>query len=238
MRKINYLLNTKSNFTLINSYLFNSIRLKFVKKKRREYIENYKKFLLNKEITHDYFSRNAFDWINVLNEYKNIKFEFLEIGSFEGNSAIFILENFHMVNLICVDQWKQLYRDDGKREGYENLSINEIEKNFDLNLKTYTGRFLKKKISSNNFFKKNNKEFEVIYIDGSHFAPDVLDDCRNSWSILKKNGILILDDYFWIGYSKIEENPAFAINQFLKEISGKYKVENFTKFQLFLRKVN
>ena len=120
----------------------------------------------------------------------------------------------------------------------ENLSINEIEKNFDANLKNYTGRFFKKKISSNNFFKKNNKKFEVIYIDGSHFAPDVLDDCRNSWSILKKNGILILDDYFWIGYSKIEENPAFAINQFLKEISGKYKVENFTKFQLFLRKLN
>ena len=48
-------------------------------------------------------------------------------------------------------------------------------------------------------------------------------------------GILILDDYFWKGYAKIEENPAFAINQFLKEVNNKYAVVNFSKFQLFLR---
>ena len=133
---------------------------------------------------------------------------------------------------------KQLYIEDEKREGYEDLSINEIEKNFDTNLKDYSGRFLKNKISSNNFFRNNDQEFDVIYIDGSHYAPDVLEDCKNSWSVLKKNGILILDDYFWKGYAKIEENPAFAINQFLKEANNKYEVANFSKYQLFLRKLN
>ena len=47
-----------------------------------------------------------------------------------------------------------------------------------------------------------------------------------------------LDDYFWKGYAKIEENPAFAINQFLKEVNNKYEVANFSKYQLFLRKLN
>ena len=237
MKKFNYLLDTKSNFTLIKSYLFNSIKRKFVKKKRNKYNEKHKTFLINKKITHDYFSINAFDWINTLNGFKNTKFKFLEIGSFEGNSALFILENFKQSYLICVDQWKQLYREDGKREGYEDLLINDIEKNFDTNLKNYSGRFLKHKISSNNFFKNNKEEFDIIYIDGSHFASDVFEDCKNSWSVLKINGLLILDDYFWKGYSKLEENPAFAINQFLKEVNNRFEVVNFSKFQLFLRKL-
>jgi predicted O-methyltransferase YrrM len=238
MKKINYLINTKSNFALIKSYLLNSFKIKFLKKKKKEFNAKHKMFLSDKKVTRDYFSLNAFDWINTLNEFKNKKFKFLEIGSFEGNSTLFILENFKGVDLTCVDQWKQLYREDGKREGYEDLSINEIEKNFDTNLKDYSGRFLKNKISSNNFFRNNNQEFDVIYIDGSHYAPDVLEDCKNSWSVLKKNGILILDDYFWKGYAKIEENPAFAINQFLKEANNKYEVANFSKYQLFLRKLN
>ena len=238
MKKIIHLINTKSNFALIKFYLLNSIKIKFIKKKRKEYNEKHKMFISNKKVTHDYFSGNAFDWINTLNEFKNKKFKFLEIGSFEGNSALFVLENFKGVDLTCVDQWKQLYREDGKREGYEDLSINEIEKNFDTNLKDYPGRFLKNKISSNNFFRNNDQEFDVIYIDGSHYAPDVLEDCKNSWSVLKKNGLLILDDYFWKGYAKLEENPAFAINLFLQEINNKYEVLNFTKFQLFLKKLN
>ena len=87
------------------------------------------------------------------------------------------------------------------------------------------------------FFKDNVLEFDVIYIDGSHFAEDVLKDCRSSWVNLKKNGILILDDFFWKNYDKIENNPAYAINIFLKEINNAYKIICLSKFQLFIKKV-
>ena len=55
---------------------------------------------------------------------------------------------------------------------------------------------------------------------------------------VKKKGILILDDYFWKGYEIPEQNPAFAINKFLKEINEEYKIIKLTKFQLFLRKLS
>ena len=238
MKKINYLFETKSNFDLIRSYLFHSLKLKINKKNRKKFIADYKTFLQGKKITHDFFSRNIFDWYKVLDKFKNEKLKYLEIGSFEGNSALFVIKYFKNFSLVCVDQWKQLDERDGSREGYEHLPIDTIERNFDDNLKNYNSRFVKKKISSDLFFVKNVELFDIIFIDGSHYAKDVWNDCLNSWSILKKNGILILDDYFWKGYEDLQDNPAFAINKFLKKIKNEYKVIRLTKFQLFLKKIN
>ena len=91
-------------------------------------------------------------------------------------------------------------------------------------------------MKSDIFFKENIDMFDVIYVDGSHFADDVLKDCRSSWAFLKKNGILILDDFFWKNYKEIENNPAHAINLFLKEINNCYKILRLSKFQLFIEK--
>jgi len=237
MRKIKYLFSSRSNINLIKSYLIHSIKLKLKKKTRKNFIKEYQNFLLEKKITYDYFSRNTFDWYVVLDKFKNEKFKYLEIGSFEGNSALFVMKYFKNSNLVCVDQWKQLYEIDGKREGYEHLPIDSVEKNFDENLKNYTSRFIKMKTSSDLFFNKNNAMFDIIFVDGSHYAKDVWNDCLNSWAILKKNGILILDDYFWKGYDDLKDNPAFAINKFLKKIRKEYKVIKFSKFQLFLKKL-
>jgi hypothetical protein len=55
--------------------------------------------------------------------------------------------------------------------------------------------------------------------------------------VLNKNGVIIFDDYFWKSYDKIESNPAYAINSFLKEINGQYKVLLLSKFQLFIKKL-
>jgi predicted O-methyltransferase YrrM len=238
MKKINYLFETKSNFNLIVSYLLYSIKLKIIKKDRKKFIKNYQNFLKKKKITCDFFSRNVFDWFGILNKLKNKKFDYLEIGSFEGNSALFILEYFKNSNLVCVDQWKQLYESDGTKEGYEKFSIDLIEKNFDNNLKDYVGRFTKNKISSDLFFNENDKQFDIIFVDGSHYADDVANDCINSWLVLKKNGILILDDFFWKGYDDLKDNPAYAINKFLKKIKNDYKIISLTKFQLHLKKIN
>ena len=238
MRKINYLFESKSNFNLITTYLLHSFKIKIEKKKRKNFIKNYKNFLNKKKITYDFFSRNVFDWFIILNKFENKKFDYLEIGSFEGNSALFVLEYFKNSHLVCVDQWKQLHEKDGKNEGYEHLSIETVERNFDDNLKSYFSRITKNKISSELFFNKNNQKFDIVFVDGSHHADDVAKDCMSSWSVLKKNGILILDDFFWKGYDDLKNNPAYAINQFLIKIKNKYKLINLTKFQLFLEKVN
>ena len=37
--------------------------------------------------------------------------------------------------------------------------------------------------------------FDQIYIDGSHHSPDVILDLCLAYRLLKKGGVLILDDY-------------------------------------------
>ena len=237
MKRLNYLIKIKTNFDLIKSYIKNSLTFNFEKQERKTFIVNYKNFLNTKSFTYDYFSKNTYDWIKILHEFKNKEFKYLEIGSFEGNSTLFVLKNFKNCFVTCVDSWAQLNINDGSREGYEHLPISRVENNFDNNLNDYQNRYEKFKMKSDLFFKQNNYKFDVIFVDGSHFANEVFNDFRESWSILNKDGILILDDYFWARYKKLEENPAFAINKFLKKIPNEYKIIRLSKYQLFLRKI-
>ena len=45
--------------------------------------------------------------------------------------------------------------------------------------------------------KLEHGTYDVIYIDGSHTAPNVLADSVLAWPLLKVGGILIWDDYLW-----------------------------------------
>ena len=92
-------------------------------------------------------------------------------------------------------------------------------------------------MKSNEFFSKNKKEFDIIYIDGSHHANDVLQDCLESWKILKKDGIMIIDDYFWTGYENHLFNPINGINNFLRSFEKYFNVLRVSKNQVFIKKI-
>ena len=79
--------------------------------------------------------------------------------------------------------------------------------------------------------------FDIIYIDGYHLGSQVYKDCINSWKFLKKDGLLICDDYIWNGYEDIKENPCFAINKFLTEIKDNYKLLKVSNSQIFIKKI-
>jgi len=154
----------------------------------------------------------------------------VEIGSYEGNSALFIANNFKNCDLIyCLDTWK------GSDE-HINYDSKIIEKNFDNNLKDFKNVY-KIKDNSDNFFLQNNNKFEVIYIDGSHLASQVYKDCLNAWSILQTDGFLICDDYIWSHYKKIQDNPCFAINAFLSTIKNQYNLLIVSNNQIIIKKI-
>lgn len=50
-----------------------------------------------------------------------------------------------------------------------------------------------------------NVQADLIYIDGSHLARDVLADAVMAWRLLVPGGILVFDDYMWPLY---RDNPA------------------------------
>ena len=52
-------------------------------------------------------------------------------------------------------------------------------------------------VSNLNTFSIPNKKFDFIYIDGSHYYDDVLNDAVNSFNALKENSYILFDDYNW-----------------------------------------
>jgi hypothetical protein len=48
--------------------------------------------------------------------------------------------------------------------------------------------------TSDNFFKKNNKKFDIIFIDGLHEYDQVKKDINNSLFFLNDNGVIFLHD--------------------------------------------
>jgi len=133
----------------------------------------------------------------------------LEIGSFEGYSANIFNKIFTQPVLYCVDPWIPYSE-------HPNLNFNRIEKNFDANTKNLN--IIKFKMFSSDFFKKNNKNFDLIYIDGSHSSDDVFFDAMESFKILNKYGVLFFDDFF--GHPKFDNNqPLDGVARFLKTIN-------------------
>lgn len=63
-----------------------------------------------------------------------------------------------------------------------------------------------------------------MYVDGSHYADDVLVDAIKGFEHLKIGGLMIFDDYFWRFYEREMEDPGAAVNGFLNVKKGAYRV--------------
>jgi len=229
MNKIIFLKQSKAPLKVIFYFLIQKVKNIFVKSKIKKFKKNHKQFLKDKKITNDYFSMNSFNFYRYLSKIDK-NFFYLELGSYEGNSAIFIADNFKESKIFCVDHWIGV-------EEYKEKNFNIIEENFDFNTKLYSN-ILKIKKTSDEFFSENqNLEFHVIYVDGNHKGDQVFKDCINSWKVLKENGLLICDDYIWSFYEKTENNPCYSINLFLKKIKNEYKILQVSNSQIFIKKI-
>ena len=45
------------------------------------------------------------------------------------------------------------------------------------------------------FFEANKLKFDFIYIDGSHYYDDELNDAQEGFKVLKENSYMLFDDY-------------------------------------------
>ena len=77
--------------------------------------------------------------------------------------------------------------------------------------------------------------FDIIYIDGSHDADDVLEDAVLSHRLLKKGGLLIFDDYLGGLDGPPELRPKPAVDTFFAIFKEEYDVVH-NGYQLLLRK--
>ena len=199
------------------------------------------------QFSSDWFSPHTPLWKEKLAIFSGMPdIQGLEIGSFEGRSAIWLLENIltHPTShLTCVDKFEM---DSEFREICEKMKLSiphdlNIEECFDANILASgaSQRITKRRGASNEVLRNLAlNSFDFIYIDGSHTTRNVLRDAVLSWDLLKLNGILIFDDYRWNPFEEdVLMGPKKAIDAFMECFDGEYVLMHMD-YQVMLRKTH
>ena len=238
MRKEYSFFSKSSNQDFLISYYL-LLRYYFYQKRHNKKIKNslfgkkYLKYIkTNLKITDDWFTHNLNNLNYVFEKYElyKKKINALEIGSYEGNSSVFFLKYFLNLNLTCVDTFR------GSAE-HKDKTFTKAYKNFIFNTKKYKKRLRLFKTQSDNFFKNINKaKYDLIYIDGSHYSKDVLNDALDSFKVLNKGGLIIFDDFMWDYFKKINDNPIGGIKIFFKKKFFEVKILSIS-YQIILQKL-
>ena len=225
----------------------------FLKKKIK-----YGRIFKEKNINYN-FTSNWFDWnesrktdlIDILPHKKNDEIHILEIGSYEGRSTVWFVENFlnnDKSTMTCIDPWEDYSQDANSMGSYGSsdaswkFKTRKIKDVF-LNNIELTGKknqVLVKQGMSNKILPlliSEDKEYDVVYIDGNHVAPFVLMDAVMSWNLLKKNGIMIFDDYLWGPDIAKTLRPQIAIDNFIEVFKDYCREVKLNNYKAIVKKI-
>jgi predicted O-methyltransferase YrrM len=153
------------------------------------------------EFTEDWFSNHMPAWNKIIKDLRPRRI--LEIGSYEGRATTYLIRtctSFGPLHITCVDTW------DGSVD-LPSARMAGVERRFDRNvseavrLAEASVDFMKRKQDStqamSGFVAEGREPFDLIYVDGSHTAPDVLTDAVLAFRLLRVGGVMVFDDYLW-----------------------------------------
>jgi predicted O-methyltransferase YrrM len=146
-----------------------------------------------------------------LNHLKDQPCRLLEIGSFEGGSTVWLLDNIatHKDSFVdTIDIWEQ-----------PRLKPNLIASGHQDKVKFHLGR------SADILRTLPQNAYDFAIIDGSHWTMNVLEDMVLSFRLLKVGGIMESDDYLWDDPEWNQEGrPKEGIDAFLSVYAPKIKI--------------
>ena len=214
-------------FFLKLKYFFHYYKSKTLKKRcKKDYASQKKIFeqkLDHKNFSQKWFLNNFEIFTFFLPKDKSLKFDYLEVGCYEGLSSFYVLSEYKSVNAFFLDIW------DMPNSNSKTLSHNFglIEKAFDQNLSGFDFKKMKNdSVISMRKLLKENVHFDFIYIDGSHNGEDILSDAIEAFKILKVNGLMFFDDFLQHDDNRILQSYV-GIDKFLSLYSDYLKIEYF-----------
>jgi predicted O-methyltransferase YrrM len=195
--------------------------------------------ILEYQYTKDWFNWAPQVWSQLVPHLPGRK-DFLEIGSFEGRSAVWTIENMMEDGgeIYCIDTWEG-----GAEHTLEDMAGTEerFQHNITLTRKKFSNRAVvslrSTSVEALAGLIAHKKQFDFIYIDGSHLAKDVLTDACMSWPLLKPKGFIVFDDYMWRpqGFETMQR-PKIAIDTFVNMFENELSIAH-VGYQLIVRKV-
>ncbi len=175
----------------------------------------------------------------------------LEIGSYEGASVCYLIDKLAKdgeLEIHCIDSWEG-----GIEHISAGISMNAIETRFRSNIGLAVERAAKpvdmhihKGFSdfclARLVAEDKTNYFDMIYIDGSHQAADVLYDAVVAFKLLKVDGLMVFDDYLWAETMPYGKDPLRcpkpAIDAFVNINFRKLQVVSAPLSQLYVRKIS
>lgn len=184
--------------------------------------------------TTNWFNQRIPIWRQVLGEFKGKPdIHYLEIGTFQGRSALWILENIvtHPTSKITIID---AFEENTYRTFMSNVSLSGESEKFT----TLSG------FSTEKLREVPLNSIDFAYIDGSGKGIVMLSDIVSTWNLLKVNGVIIISRYALddklrrdLELEPNDPGPIQAIGAFLKVYKPYIKVLVTEDNQVILRKV-
>lgn len=186
--------------------------------------------------TFDWVSPHAQQWEKDLAHLKGKPHvRGLEIGCFEGQSAVWWLDN------ILTDPASRLTCVDPFAIPMGSTLLRYFESYFDANVAaTGAAHRVTKLVGSSQVILRTlpPAHFDFVYVDGSHRVGDVLQDAVLAWTVLRPGGTAMFDDYDLVddvAEGLLARAPGRALDAFVS-ILGKNATIMRRDWQLILRK--
>jgi predicted O-methyltransferase YrrM len=182
--------------------------------------------------TRDWFSYNVPLWEKLLAPLVGRPVRALEVGVFEGRSTVWLLENV-LTHPDATLAWVDTFAGGAEHDASE---VAGLEAKFRANTAPFAAKLDGHVGRSQDVLRgMSGEQFDLVYIDGSHEAADVLADAVLAWPLVKAGGLVGFDDYEWRAFPEAHRRPGPAIDAFLAAMRGRFE-ELHRGYQLWVRK--
>ena len=182
----------------------------------------WREWFSDKELTKNWLGEKLIFWFDALAPLRDKPSNLLEVGSYEGRSAIAFLEYLPRCHLTAVD----IFVDPN------------VEARFDRNMRRYGSRVTKIKDRAAPTMDRMLKErvlFDVIYLDTGKSKSVSFVYSALAWPLLRTGGVIIWDDLIWGQDRPEDDQPGAGIRLFADMFSDCLDVLHKGK-QLIARK--
>ena len=191
------------------------------------------------EFTSDWTTSRLAVWRLHVEPLRELPVRALELGCYEGRASVWFLQNLlthPSATLTVVDTFL----------GSEESGTPPVERMFERFQRNIqrTGAAVKVRILRSSTIQalaqlltENASEtpFDVMYVDASHRADDVITDAVLSFHLLKPGGLLIFDGYEWERHPSPLDRPKIAIDAFMTIFQRSLSVVH-VGYQVLLKK--
>ena len=197
--------------------------------------------------TVDWFYVSIPVWKSLLPQLPAIG-KILEVGSYEGRSATWLIENGFSAEgkreTFCVDTWaggvehRNTDMSAIEERFHSNIAVAKSKARSDVAVHALKGASFDRLASL--IAQGHGQTFNLVYIDGSHQCADVLGDLVLGFQLCKPGGLIVCDDYLWSmephGNEDLLNQPKLAIDSFVNCYRRKLHVLPTGLAQMFMTK--